>query len=115
MATPCLLLLMHPWKSRVESSAAHVSQALAWEALQSSYLPTEHHYSFMASCHSITKWFGLEGILQTVGSNPPAMGRDPFHWIRLPQAPSNLALDTAGRGQPQLLWAAWARTSPPSW
>lgn len=30
MAAPHPLLLMHPWKSKVESSGAHLSQALAW-------------------------------------------------------------------------------------
>lgn len=32
---------------------------------------------------------------------PPAMGRDPFLWIRLLQAPPSPALNT-----PQLLWQA---------
>jgi len=31
-------------------------------------------------------------------SNPPAMGRDTFHWTRLLRAPSNLALNTAREG-----------------
>ena len=36
----------------------------------------------------------------------PAMGRADSHQLRLPRAPSNLALNTPGMGHPQLLWAA---------
>jgi len=54
----------------------------------------------------------LEGTLKIIEFQPPATGRDPFHQPRLLKAPSNLALP--GRGQPQLLWAAWARASPAS-
>lgn len=47
------LLLMHPWKSNVESSEAHLSQAIAQGALPSSCLPLEHHYSFTARCPAL--------------------------------------------------------------
>ena len=36
----------------------------------------------------------------------PAMGRAASHQLRLPRAPSNLALSASRDGAPQLLWAA---------
>jgi len=42
------------------------------------------------------------------------MGRDIFHQTRLLRAPSNLALNPAREGHPQLLWETCARASPPS-
>lgn len=45
---------------------------------------------------------------------PPAMGRDVFHYPRLLQAPSILAPDPSGMGQPQFLWETGARASPPA-
>jgi len=48
--------------------------------------------------HRIIQWFGLEGTLQTISFQPPAMGRDPFHQTRVLRAPSNLALNTAREG-----------------
>lgn len=53
MAAPHPLLLMHPWKSGVETSRVHLSQVLAWWILPSSYLPPECHYGFMASCPAL--------------------------------------------------------------
>ena len=40
-------------------------------------------------------WFGLEGTFKTTLFHPSAMGRDTFHYPRVLQAPSSLALDTA--------------------
>jgi len=48
--------------------------------------------------HRIIECFGLEGTLQIISFQPPAMGGDPFHQSRLLQAPSNLALNTASEG-----------------
>ena len=48
------------------------------------------------------EWFGLEGTLQIISFQPPAMGRDTFHQTRLLKAPSHLALNTARE------WAATA-------
>jgi len=57
---------------------------------------------------------GWKGPYRSSSSNSPDMGRDPFHQPSMLRAPSNLALSTARVGQPQLLWATWARASPPS-
>jgi len=48
--------------------------------------------------HTYTDWLGLEGTLQITQFHPPALGRDPFHQPRLPQALSNLALNPAREG-----------------
>jgi len=42
----------------------------------------------------------------------PTHGQGCHHQLRLPRAPSNLALSASRDGEPQLLWAAWARASP---
>jgi len=44
------------------------------------------------------EWFGLEGTLQIIWFQPPAMGRDTFHQSRVLRAPSNLVLNTAREG-----------------
>jgi len=41
---------------------------------------------------------GWKGPYRSPSSNPPAMGRDPFHQPRVLRAPSNLALNTAREG-----------------
>jgi len=41
------------------------------------------------------------------------MGRATIHWIRLPWALSNLALNISSTGHPELLWAACSSASPP--
>jgi len=48
----------------------------------------------------IESWNGLDwkGPYISSSSNPPAMGRDPFHQTRLLKTPSNLALNTAREG-----------------
>ena len=43
----------------------------------------------------MSECFGLEGTLEIILFQPPAVGRDTFHYPRLLQAPSNLALDTS--------------------
>jgi len=53
---------------------------------------------FMHIYHRITDWFGLEGTLKIIWSNPPAMGRDPFHQPEVLPAPSSLALNPAREG-----------------
>ena len=52
------------------------------------------------------EWLGLEGTLKTIQFQPPAMGRIATHQIRLPRAPSSLALSTSKDGAPTALWAA---------
>ena len=64
--------------------------------------------------HRITEWFGLEGILKPTQFQPPAMGRAATHQLRLPRAPSNLALSASRDGAPQLVWAACATALLPS-
>ncbi|KFU85683.1 Zinc finger CCCH domain-containing protein 11A [Chaetura pelagica] len=44
------------------------------------------------------KWFGLEGTLKIIQSQPLCMGRDTSHQTRLLQAPSNLPFNTARDG-----------------
>lgn len=51
LATPCPLLLIHSWKTLMESSWTHLSQA--WRALLSSCLLLGHHYGFTARCPAL--------------------------------------------------------------
>jgi len=46
----------------------------------------------------IIAWFGVEGTLQIISFQPPAMGRDPFHHPTVLPAPSSLALSPAREG-----------------
>jgi len=48
----------------------------------------------------------LERDLKAHAAPTPAMGRAAPHQLRLPRAPSNLALGASRDGAPQLLWAA---------
>ena len=48
----------------------------------------------------------LEGTLKPTQSQPRALGRAASHQLRLPRAPSNLALSACRGGAPQLHWAA---------
>ena len=49
---------------------------------------------------SIIEWIGLEGTLKPIHPQCPAMGRVATHQLRLPRAPSNLALSTTRDGAP---------------
>jgi len=53
----------------------------------------------------IIEWFGLEGTSEPTYPNP-CHGQGCPHQLRLPRAPSNLALSASRDGAPQLLWAA---------
>jgi len=44
-----------------------------------------------------------KGPFKSLSYNPPAMGRDTFHWTRLLKAPSNLALNTS-RDRGHIFW-----------
>ena len=55
--------------------------------------------------YRITEQFGLEGPQSPQGPIS-AVGRAAPHQLRLPRAPSNLALSASRDGAPQLLWAA---------
>jgi len=46
----------------------------------------------------ITEWFRLEGTMKIIQFQPPTTGRDTFHQLRLPRAPSNLAFITSRDG-----------------
>ena len=46
----------------------------------------------------VTEWLGLEGTLEPTHFQTPAMGRAATHQIRLPNAPSNLALNPSWDG-----------------
>jgi len=64
----------------------------------------------MANNHSIVERFRFEGTLKYNLVQPPAVGKDTFHQVRLLKTPSSLTLR-----QPQLRVAACASASPPSW
>jgi len=52
---------------------------------------------------------GIVGVGRELKAHPaptPAVGRAAPNQLRLPRAPSNLALSTSRDGAPQLLWAA---------
>ena len=56
--------------------------------------------------HGIIERLGLEGTLNIIQSQPPAMGRVTTHQLTLCRAPSNPALSTPRDGAPTALWAA---------
>ena len=49
---------------------------------------------------------GLEGPSKLTQPQPPSIGRAAPQQLRVPRAPSNLALSASRDGSPQLLWAA---------
>ena len=51
----------------------------------------------------LIEWLRLEGTSQPTQPPPPAVGRAAPHQLRLPRAPSNLALSASRDGAPQLL------------
>jgi len=62
--------------------------------------------------HKIIEWLGWEGTAKITQFQPPAMGRAVTHQLRLPRAPSNLALGTSRDGSSTVLWAPCASASP---
>ena len=59
-------------------------------------------YCFMSRIgyrsHSISEWFELEGTLKIIQFQLHAISRAPTHYIRLPRAPSNVALNESRGG-----------------
>jgi len=55
--------------------------------------------------HRIIEWL-REGILKILQFQFSSVPTPAPHQLRLPRAPSNLALSTSRDGVPQLLWAA---------
>ena len=60
--------------------------------------------SIIESYYRITGWFDLEGTSKPTHPNP-CRGQGCPPQLRLPRAPSNLALSASRDGAPQLLWA----------
>jgi len=56
----------------------------------------------------------LEGTFKVIRFQPPAMGRAATHQLRLPRAPSILALNTSRNGAPTAALGSCASTSPHS-
>ena len=54
--------------------------------------------SFPQNVHRITEWLELEGTLKLIQFQLPATGRAATHQLRLPRAPSSLALNTSRNG-----------------
>ena len=67
-----------------------------WECKDPTSLSKNHH--------RIIEWLRLKGTLKIIELQPPCNGQVATHEIRLPRAPSSLALNTPGMGHPQLLW-----------
>jgi len=67
------------------------------------------HHRIIESSYYRMAWAGRDLKVHPVPT--PAVGRAAPHQLRLPRAPSNLALSASRDGAPQLLWAAWARAS----
>lgn len=80
------------------SSRAGLRQVLTWalmsRALWKKQSQTKKEKKLYIS-HRLRECFGLEG---TFKSNPPAMCRDIFHYIKWLKAPSNLALNSSMDG-----------------
>ena len=62
----------------------------------------------------IIEWLGLEGTSKIIQSQPSAMGRAATQQLRLPRAPSNLALSASKDGASTASVGSCARASPPS-
>jgi len=63
--------------------------------------------------HRIIEWLRLEGTLKIIKLQSPFPWAGlPPHQIRLPRAPSSLALNSSRDGAPTALWAASASASP---
>ena len=60
------------------------------------------------------KQLWLEGTLKPTQPQPPAMGRAATQQLRLPRAPSSLALNASRDGAPTASLGSCARASPPS-
>ena len=93
------------------------SQASLWTHCHSEDNTEGYHHSRLDSPQVILEsqnGLGWKGLYRSSRSNPPTMSRDTFHQPRLLKDPSSLALNMPGSGHPQLLWATWARASPPS-
>ena len=58
------------------------------------------------------EWLRLEGTLKPIQFQPPAVGRAATQQLRLPRAPSNLALSTSRGGTPTASLGSFARGSP---
>lgn len=92
-----------PWNVNVVSSTIHVNKtsqtAFIWFALSCHvHDKISYHVSYqMNTYRKIIEWLELEGTLR-LSPNPPAMTRDIFQEIRLPEAPSNPALNTSRNG-----------------
>jgi len=56
----------------------------------------------------------LEGALKTIQFQLPAVGRAATHQLRLPRAPSKLALNASRNGVSTDSLGSYARASPPS-
>ena len=65
------------------------------------------------SYNGIIEWVGLEGALKITELQSPAMSRAAPHQLRLPRAPSKLALSASRDGTPQLLWQLCQHTTTP--
>jgi len=65
--------------------------------------------------HHIAEWLGLEGPLKPPHFQPPAVGRAAPRQLRLPRAPSNLALTPPQMAHPQPLWAAVQHLTEYNW
>jgi len=55
--------------------------------------------------HRITAWLGLEGTLKIIELQLLCRGLVAHHQLRLPRAPSSLALSISRDGAPAALWA----------
>jgi len=81
--------------------SSHEVKLYLWEAGHKAHLRLER-LTFTESQNAV----GWKGA-QSPPTPTPAMGRAAPHQLRLPSAPSNLALSAStGDGAPQLLWAA---------
>jgi len=70
--------------------------------------------SNQAKDHRITEWLGLEGALKPTQFQPPAVGRAAPQQLRLPRAPSNLALSASKDVAPTASLGSCATASLPS-
>lgn len=80
----------------------------AWTWLSQKFWKSEQiEQNGLSFLHWIIEWHELEETWKIILFQPPAVGRVFLHWIRLPRAPSNLALNTSKflSSSPQM-WSA---------